>query len=303
MRKNRRRPGWLKINLATGENYRHVKRTLAACGLHTVCEEARCPNLHECWGERTATFLILGHVCTRHCTFCAIARGAPSPVDSAEPAHVAAAVHELGLRHAVITSVTRDDLPDGGSRQFARTIRACRDRNPHCTLEVLIPDFRGQRAALAAVLEAGPDVLNHNLETVARLYPRVRPDADYDRSLDLLAAAGRAKENGRLRSTKSGIMIGLGENRGEISRTLRDLAQSGVDVVTIGQYLSPSRRHLPVTKYYDPAEFRAIRDEALGLGFRCVEAGPLVRSSYHARRQIEPLAQPARAASAQEGAS
>jgi lipoic acid synthetase len=303
MNEKNRRPGWLKINLATGENYLHVKRTLAACGLHTVCEEARCPNLHECWGERTATFLILGHVCTRHCTFCAIARGVPSPVDSAEPAHVAAAIDELGLRHAVITSVTRDDLPDGGSRQFARTIRACRDRNPHCTVEVLIPDFRGDRAALAAVLEAGPDVLNHNLETVARLYPRVRPDADYDRSLALLAAAAAAKENGRLRSTKSGIMIGLGENRREIIGTLRDLARSGVDVVTIGQYLSPSRRHLPVTKYYNPAEFKALREEALGLGFRCVEAGPLVRSSYHASRHVEPLAQPARAVSAQEGAS
>jgi lipoic acid synthetase len=216
---------------------------------------------------------------------------------------VAEAVHELGLAHAVITSVTRDDLPDGGSLQFARTIRACRARNPRCTLEVLIPDFGGNREALAAVLEAGPDVLNHNLETVARLYPRVRPDADYDRSLALLAAAAAAKENGRLCSTKSGIMVGLGESRSEIRRALEDLADGRVDVVTIGQYLSPSRAHLPVAKYYEPAEFRAIRDEALALGFRCVEAGPLVRSSYRARRHVESSANLARVAAEDQGAS
>ncbi len=287
-----RRPEWLKIQLATGEGFNQVKKMIEGLNLHTVCQEARCPNIYECWSDRTATFMIFGDVCTRHCTFCAVARGAGRALDPAEPRHVAEAIRHLQLAHAVITSVNRDDLPDGGSAHFAETIRESRRLNPECRVEVLIPDFCGDDAALATVLEAEPDVLNHNTETVERLYPKVRPDASYRGSLRLL---GRAAQERRRRAdaglrplfVKSGIMLGLGETRSEIVATLRDLRASDVDIVTIGQYLSPSRKHLGVEKYYRPEEFESLRVEGLSMGFRFVESGPLVRSSYHARRHAD----------------
>ncbi len=282
-----RRPEWLKIRLDTGENFREVKKMIEGLGLHTVCQEARCPNLHECWADRTATFMILGHTCTRRCTFCAIDRARVGlELDPKEPRHVGEAVRHLGLAHAVITSVNRDDLPDGGAAHFAETIRESRRLNPECRLEVLIPDFAGREDALREVLEAGPDVLNHNVETVPRLYPRVRPDADYRQSLELLRRAGEERSRRKL-LTKSGLMVGLGETRAEIRGTLEDLRTADVDIVTIGQYLSPSRKHLGVEKYYTPAEFDELREEGLSLGFRFVESGPLVRSSYHARRHAD----------------
>ena len=256
--------------------------------LNTICTEARCPNIYECWNAGTATFMILGDTCTRRCTFCAVSRArAGIPLDPDEPRNVGEAIRHLGLAHAVITSVNRDDLPDGGAAHFAATIREARRLNPECRLEVLIPDFCGDDSALRTVLDAGPDVLNHNTETVARLYPRVRPDADYRRSLRLLerAASDRARNPGLL--TKSGLMVGLGETRSEILETLRDLARADVDIVTIGQYLSPSRKHLGVEKYYHPEEFEDLRREGLAMGFRFVESGPLVRSSYHARRHAD----------------
>ena len=287
-----RRPEWLKIHLATGDGFQQVKRMIEGLRLHTVCQEARCPNIYECWADRTATFMIFGDVCTRHCTFCAVSRGVPGALDPEEPRHVAEAIHHLGLAHAVITSVNRDDLPDGGSLHFAETIRESKAMNPECRIEVLIPDFCGNDAALENVLAAEPDVLNHNTETVARLYSRVRPDADYRQSLRLLAIAAQEKAR-RLRDgrpallTKSGLMLGLGETRSEILETLRDLRQADVDIVTMGQYLSPSRRHLGVEKYYPPAEFDSLGSEASAMGFRFVESGPLVRSSYHARRHTD----------------
>jgi lipoic acid synthetase len=287
-----RRPEWLKIKMTTGEGYADVKRMLDGLKLHTVCQEARCPNLYECWADRTATFMIFGDVCTRHCTFCAVSRGQPGALDPKEPRHVAEAIRHLDLAHAVITSVNRDDLADGGSLHFAETIRETRALNPTCRIEVLIPDFCGDDRALANVLDAEPDVLNHNTETVERLYPKVRPDASYPGSLRLLARAAdekrrRADAGGRPLLVKSGIMLGLGETRTEILATLRDLRASDVDVVTMGQYLSPTRRHLGVEKYYRPEEFEEIGQEARAMGFRFVESGPLVRSSYHARRHAE----------------
>jgi len=287
-----RRPEWLKIQLATGDAFNQVKRMLEGLHLHTVCQEARCPNIYECWSDRTATFMIFGDTCTRHCTFCAVSRGIPGALDPEEPRHVAEAIRHLGLAHAVITSVNRDDLPDGGSQHFAETIRESRQLNPKCRIEVLIPDFCGLRSALDNVLAAEPDVLNHNTETVQRLYSRVRPDADYRQSLRLLAIAGEEKTRRRSTGrppllTKSGLMLGLGETRSEILETLRDLREADVDIVTMGQYLSPSRRHLGVEKYYPPAEFDSLGKEASAMGFRFVESGPLVRSSYHARRHSE----------------
>jgi len=258
--------------------------------LVTVCEEARCPNIHECWArERTATFMLLGDVCTRHCGFCAVGKGRPGEIDPGEPERVAEAVAELGLAHAVVTSVNRDDLDDRGAGHFAATIRAIRQRSPGCAVEVLIPDFCGDGDALETVLEAAPDVLNHNIETVPRLYRRVRPDAIYTRSLELIARADAfRKETGKAMRTKSGIMAGLGETAEEIVATLADLRARGCDIATIGQYLQPYEKRLPVEKYYTPEEFEALGEEARRLGFRHVESGPLVRSSYHARHAAAP---------------
>ena len=282
-----RRPEWLKIQLDTGENFRSVRKMVDGLNLHTVCQEARCPNIYECWADRTATFMILGDTCTRHCTFCAIARAKEgTPLDPEEPRHVAEAIRHLDLAHAVITSVNRDELDDGGAEHFAETIRETKALNPDCRVEVLIPDFAGKAEALERVLAAEPHVLNHNTETVERLYPRVRPDADYRQSMRLLERAARDKSKRKMK-TKSGLMLGLGETKGEILETLRDLRAVDVDIVTMGQYLSPTKRHLGVEKYYTPQEFDALREEGLAMGFRFVESGPLVRSSYHARRHAE----------------
>lgn len=284
-----RRPDWLKARLRLGPNYRHVTDLLRGLTLHTVCEEAHCPNMGECFESGTATFLILGRVCTRDCRFCAVEGGRPSDVDQREPERVAEVVRRLGLRHVVVTSVTRDDLPDGGAGIFAATIERVRAGSPGCGIEVLIPDFAGAREPLVAVVRARPDVLNHNLETVPRLYPRVRPRADYARSLELLR---RAKEADAGLLTKSGLMVGLGEEHDEIVATLADLRAVGCDIVTIGQYLSPSREHLPVERYYHPDEFARLKEEGERLGLRHVEAAPLVRSSYHAGEQVDGLSRP-----------
>jgi lipoic acid synthetase len=284
------RPEWLKVRLYDNETSRGIAKLLEDKHLNTVCQEARCPNIFECWGvEKTATFMLMGDVCTRHCGFCAVAQGAGKPLDPEEPRHVAEAVKTLGIAHAVVTSVNRDELPDGGAAHFAATIREIRSLAPGVTIEVLIPDFLGSEAALGTVLDARPEVLNHNTETVERLYRRVRPDAVYARSLELLrrAAKRRDEENFSLK-VKSGVMVGLGETREELRATLRDLRASGVDVVTVGQYLQPHARRLPIERYYTPAEFEEIRREGEDLGFLRVESGPLVRSSYHARRALAP---------------
>lgn len=274
-----RRPDWLRAPAPVGENYRDVKSLVARLGLHTVCESAACPNLGECWNHRTATFMILGNVCTRRCGFCAVGKGAPLPVDDGEPERVAEAAALLGLRHAVVTSVNRDDRKDGGAELFARTIRAIRARLPECRVEVLIPDFQGSHEALEIVLGAAPNVLNHNTETVPRLYRQVRLGARYERSLDLLAYSGRARPD---IPTKSGLMAGLGETPDEILEVMRDLRAHGVGILTLGQYLRPSPKHLPVVRYVPPEEFAAWKQAGLAMGFRHVESGPLVRSSYHA---------------------
>jgi lipoic acid synthetase len=278
-----RKPPWLKVPFLGGGQYLRVKRLLRSSNLHTVCEEARCPNIGECFQNGTATFLILGDVCTRACTFCAVSSGHPTGLDAAEPLKVARAASRLGLRHAVVTSVTRDDLPDGGASIFAATIRAVRRLSPGTSVEVLIPDFRGSHDALAAVMAARPDVLNHNIETVPRLYRGVRPKAVYGRSLELLA---RAREMDAEVTTKSGLMVGLGEDHEELLAAMADLVGAGCQVLTIGQYLQPTPRHRPVARYYHPDEFAELAREGRRLGFRHVEAGPLVRSSYHAERQI-----------------
>jgi lipoyl synthase len=277
------KPAWLKIRLQTNEQYKSVRRTMETLSLHTVCEEARCPNIYECWGEKTATFMILGDVCTRRCGFCAVLTGTPRRLDPEEPAHLAEAVEKMGLAHAVITSVDRDDLADGGAAHFAAVIRAVRQRVSGCAVEILTPDFKGGAAgALKIVLAAGPDVFAHNIETVPRLYRLVRPGSVYAHSLGVLQLA---KELGAP-LTKSGFMLGLGETRQEIREVLSDLRAARVDIVTIGQYLQPSTGHLPVCRYVPPEEFEEIRTEAMPLGFRHVEAGPLVRSSYHASRHV-----------------
>jgi len=273
------RPQWLKVRLPGGENYAHVRSLLRELHLHTVCESARCPNVAECWNQRTATFMILGDTCTRSCRFCAVSSGQPAPVDPQEPERVTEAAARLGLEYVVVTSVTRDDVPDGGAAQFAATIRALRRRLPDCRVEVLIPDFLGNHESLKKVVSENPTVLNHNVETVPRLYPLVRPQAEYRRSLALLR---RVKEWKPSILTKSGLMVGLGETDAEVTQTLTDLRNEGCDLVTIGQYLQPSRRHLPVARYYTPEEFARLRALAEGLGFTHVESGPLVRSSYHA---------------------
>ena len=282
------RPEWLKVRLYENETSRGIAKLLEDKHLNTVCQEARCPNIFECWGvEKTATFMLMGDVCTRHCGFCAVAQGAGKPLDLEEPRHVAEAVKTLGVAHAVVTSVNRDELPDGGAAHFAATIREIRALAPGVTIEVLIPDFLGSEAALGTVLYALPEVLNHNTETVERLYRRVRPDAAYARSLELLRRAATRKNEEKISmKVKSGVMVGLGETRDELSKTLRDLRANGVEVVTVGQYLQPHARRLPIERYYTPAEFEEIRREGEGLGFLKVESGPLVRSSYHARRAL-----------------
>jgi lipoyl synthase len=285
------KPPWLRIRLDTGPNYRMVRGMMRGLTLNTVCEEARCPNIYECWGDRTATFMILGDVCTRRCGFCAVTTGRPRPVDPDEPGRLAEAVARLGLKHAVITSVDRDDLPDGGARHFAAVIRAVRARNPECDVEVLTPDFRATEGPLEIILPAGPAVFSHNIETVPRLYPAARAGSLFERSLALLREAVRWRGTASRPLVKTGLMLGLGESRQELHATFVDLAGAGVEILTIGQYLRPTPAHLPVERYYHPEEFAEIGAGARGLGFRHVEAGPLVRSSYHARRHTQ-AAQP-----------
>lgn len=273
----RERPDWLKVRLPGGANYARLRRLIESHRLHTVCEEAHCPNMGECWNAGTATFMILGDVCTRSCGFCAVTTGRPTALDTDEPYRVAEAIRLMDVRHAVITSVNRDELPDGGAAIFAETIRQARKVNPSVRIEVLIPDFRGVRWALQLVIDERPDILNHNTETVPRLYPRVRPQAKYGRSLELIR---RGHDAGMV--TKSGLMLGLGESPEEVLQVVRDLRGNGCDMLTLGQYLRPSKEHLPVERYVPPGEFLEFRQEALAMGFRHVESGPLVRSSYHA---------------------
>jgi len=289
------KPPWLRIKLSTGREYQEVRGLMRGLRLNTVCEEARCPNIYECWGDRTATFMILGEICTRRCGFCAVTTGRPQGVDADEPAHLAEAVARLGLEHAVVTSVDRDDLPDGGADHFAAVIRAVRERNPDCGVEILTPDFRGVPDAVDRILPSGPVVFSHNLETVPRLYPDARPGSKFERSIALLREAADRRDadrraNGAALGTperpliKTGLMLGLGERRGELLETFAAAREAGVEILTIGQYLRPTLKHLPVVRYVPPEEFASIRDEALALGFKHVEAGPLVRSSYHAKR-------------------
>lgn len=276
------RPSWIRARAPGGEQVARLLELTRRQRLHTVCQGAHCPNLGECWGRGTATFLLLGPRCTRTCAFCAVAQGAPSPPDPGEPQRAARATAALGLRHAVITSVTRDDLPDGGAGHFAATVREIRRHHPGCSVEVLVPDFGGELESLRQVLAAAPEVLGHNLETVPRLYPLVRPQADYRRSLSLLACAAR-EGSGRV---KSGLMVGLGESRQEVLAVLADLRRVGVSLVTVGQYLPPSARHLPVRRYWHPRELASLERAALRLGFTAAACAPLVRSSYHADRML-----------------
>jgi lipoyl synthase len=279
------RPEWLRVKFFGGQRYQDLKRIMRTLGLHTVCESARCPNMGECWEHGTATFMILGDICTRACGFCAVPSGKPAgPPDEEEPHRVAEAVARMGLRYAVVTSVNRDDQPDGGAHIFARTIEEIRRRVPGCKVEVLIPDFRGDWYALDSVLAVRPDVLNHNTETVPRLYRRVRKGALYERSLELLR---RSKQAHPEIPTKTGLMLGLGEEKDEVLATLRDLAAQGTDILTLGQYLQPTREHLPVARYVHPDEFAEFKALGEAIGFKHVEAGPLVRSSYHAFEQTE----------------
>jgi lipoic acid synthetase len=277
------RPDWLKVRLPTGPTYENLRRLMRSKELHTVCEEAHCPNMAECWGAGTATFMILGDTCTRSCGFCAVKSGRPGVVDLEEPQRVGEAVAQMALGHAVVTSVNRDELPDGGAEIFAETIREIRRQSPGTTVEVLIPDFVGRPESLDAVLAARPEILNHNVETVPRLYPRVRPQARYERSLDVLR---RTKQRAPDLVCKSGIMVGLGETYEEVIATMKDIAAQGTDILTVGQYLRPSPVHLPIERYWAPSEFDSLRDAGMTMGFRHVEAGPLVRSSYHAERHV-----------------
>ncbi|WP_100373939.1 lipoyl synthase [Bacillus sp. FJAT-45037] len=279
-----RKPDWLKIKLNTNETYNGLKKMMRENNLHTVCEEARCPNIHECWAVRkTATFMILGDVCTRACRFCAVKTGLPNELDLEEPERVAESVEMMGLKHAVITAVARDDLKDGGAEVFAETVRAVRRRNPFCTIEVLPSDMLGNFDSLKALMDAKPNIMNHNIETVRRLSPRVRARATYDRTLEFLR---RAKEMNPDIPTKSSLMIGLGETSEEIIETMDDLRANNVDIMTIGQYLQPTKKHLKVLKYYTPEEFAEFKQIALEKGFSHCESGPLVRSSYHADEQV-----------------
>jgi len=284
-----RKPEWLKVRVPTGENYFELKQLMRGLGLHTVCESARCPNVGECWAHRTATFMILGELCTRRCGFCAVPKGLPQgEVDWEEPDRAAEAASKMGLKYVVVTSVDRDDLKDGGATIFARTIEALRRRLVDCQVEVLIPDFRGSDEALEIVLRARPDVLNHNLETVPRLYPVARRGSRYERSLRLLS---RSRQIAPSVPTKSGLMVGLGETFVEMLAVLKDLGDVGADIVTIGQYLRPSGEQLPVARFYSPQEFSTLQQEGRRLGIRHVESGPLVRSSYHAHEQTQQLGQ------------
>lgn len=278
------KPSWLRAKAPVGENFHNLKKLARGLGLHTVCESAQCPNIGECWNHRTATFMLLGDICTRRCGFCAVPKGRPQPLDWDEPRRVAEAVATLGLKHAVITSVNRDDDNLGGARIFAETIREVRAIAPDCRVEVLIPDFQGLDEALQIVLDAQPDVLNHNTESVPRLYRVVRSGARYERTLKLLENAKKISPG---MVTKSGLMVGLGETMTELVEVFRDLAERQVDILTVGQYLRPSRDHLPIALFYTPEEFQHLKNEALRLGFRHVESGPLVRSSYHAHEQAD----------------
>jgi len=281
------KPEWLKTRAPAGENYHDLKRLARSLGLHTVCESAHCPNIGECWHHKTATFMMLGNLCTRRCGFCAVPKGRPQPIDFDEPRRVAEAVAALGLQHAVITSVNRDDDLTGGARAFALVIEEIRRQAPGCRVEVLIPDFQGHPDAIRMVVDARPEVLNHNIESVPRLYRVVRSGARYDRSLELLRYAKELRPAG---FTKSGVMVGLGEETSELLQVFRDLAAAGCDILTIGQYLRPSRDHLPMARLYTPREFAELKTEALQMGFRHVESGPLVRSSYHAHEQATSVA-------------
>lgn len=279
-----RKPDWLKIKLNTNDSYKGLKKMMREKNLHTVCEEAKCPNIHECWAERkTATFMILGDVCTRGCRFCAVKTGLPTELDWQEPERVAESVEQMGLKHVVITAVARDDLKDGGAAVFAETVRAVRRRNPHCTIEVLPSDMMGIEENLKILMDARPNILNHNIETVRRLTPKVRARATYDRSLTFLQ---RAKEMHPDIPTKSSLMVGLGETKEEIIETMDDLRANDVDIMTIGQYLQPTKQHLDVVRYYHPDEFKELEQIALEKGFKHCKSGPLVRSSYHADEQV-----------------
>jgi len=279
-----KRPGWLKVKLPTGDNYTDVKNLMRKQNLHTVCEEARCPNIAECWNHRSATFMILGDTCTRSCGFCNIKVGMPNELDFDEPRRVAESVKELNLRHVVITSVNRDELADGGASIFAETIRLIRERIPETTIEILIPDFRGIEEAFLTIMKNPPDILNHNLETVPRLYHVVRPQAKYSRSLKVIKWF-----KDRYLKTKSGIMVGIGEKPEEVLSLMNDLLEHGCDILTIGQYLQPTKNHLPVDRFVTPEEFNMYKEEGLKIGFKIVESSPLVRSSYHADRHARAL--------------
>jgi len=281
-----RRPEWIKVRAPAGRNYERVREIMRSKLLHTVCEEARCPNLGECWGAGTATFLLMGDTCTRSCGFCDIATGRPQPLDWLEPERVARAVKAMDLRHAVITSVNRDEREDGGAPIFAMVIRRIRELQPGCSVEVLIPDFKGSLEALRVVMDARPEILNHNVETVRRLFKRVQPQDHYEWAQATLSNAKRLEPDVL---TKSGIMAGLGETPDEIKETMRDLRSWGVDILTLGQYLQPSAKHLPIERYFHPDEFAELKEYGLGIGFRWVESGPLVRSSYHAEQQVRAL--------------
>lgn len=279
-----KKPDWLRIRLATDGNYAEIKEMMRSKTLHTVCEEARCPNIYECWSNRTATFMILGDICTRACRFCAVKTGMPTELDLGEPERVAEAAEQMNLQHCVVTSVARDDLKDGGASIFAATIKAIRKRMPFCRVEVLIPDFLGNRDSLQIVMDANPDILNHNVETVERLSDRVRARAKYRRTLELLA---RAKEMKPKIPTKSSIMLGVGEEWDEILQTMDDLRAVDVNILTLGQYLQPTPKHMPIARYVHPDEFAKLKEEGLKRGFRHVESAPLVRSSYHAHEQTD----------------
>lgn len=282
----RRRPPWIKVRAPSGEAYEHVRDLMRGQNLHTVCEEAQCPNIGECWGRGTATFLMMGDTCTRSCGFCDIKTGRPSPLDWAEPNRIAESVRALNLKHVVITSVNRDERADGGAPIFAMVIRRIRQLQPGCSIEVLIPDFKGSEAALKIVMDAQPEILNHNVETVPRLFKKVQPQDHYEWAMRTLE---NAKRMDPLVLTKSGIMVGLGETFDEVVEVMRDLVARGVDILTIGQYLQPSQKHLPVERFYTPDEFDRLQQTGRDLGFKWVESGPLVRSSYHAEQQVREL--------------
>jgi lipoic acid synthetase len=279
-----RKPSWLKVKAPGGPNYLRLTRMMRELNLHTVCEEAHCPNVGECWEHGTATFMILGDVCTRNCAYCAVSHGRPPKYDIEEPSRVAEAIGEMQLQHAVITSVDRDDLPDFGAYIFAETIRQIKQRLPDCSVEVLVPDFQGNEDSIRAVLEAGPDIYNHNTETVPRLYKRCRPGGRYERVMNIFRTAKRIAPH---IPTKTGIILGMGETLEEVEIVMRDLRQVDVDILTLGQYLRPSDSHIPIDRYVTPDEFRRMKEIGMALGFKHVESGPLVRSSYHAWEQVQ----------------